>query len=126
MGRSFTKPLLLAECVPGGTTTALAVLTGLGLSVGEFISGSNRKPAVNLKKSLVERGLFAADLGRNPTPKNVLAAVGDPFQPFATGLILGARQVEQPVLLGGGSQMVAVLAVALASIDSSLRNDFLK
>ena len=126
MGISFTKPLLLTECVPGGTTTALAVLTGIGLSVAELISGSHREPAVNLKKALVEKGLYAADLGREPTPKSLLAAVGDPFQPFAVGLLLGARQSEQPVLLGGGSQMVAVLAMALASIDSSLRNDFLQ
>ena len=55
MGLRLRKPLLLAECVPGGTTTALAVLTGIGLSVGEFISGSTRKPAVNLKKSKLMR-----------------------------------------------------------------------
>ncbi len=126
MGMSFTKPLLLAECVPGGTTTALAVLTGIGLSVGELISGSNRNPAMQLKKSLVEQGLLAAELGSHPMPKNVLAAVGDPFQPFAVGLLMGARHAAQPVILGGGSQMVAILAVALASIDSSLRNEFLK
>ncbi len=126
MGMSFTKPLLLTECVPGGTTTALAVLTGIGLSVAELISGSNKKPAVNLKKSLVAKGLFEAKLGENPMPKQILAAVGDPFQPFAVGLLLGARQAEQPVLLGGGSQMLAVLAIALASIDSSSRNHFLQ
>ncbi len=126
MGLSCEKPLLLTECVPGGTTTALAVLTGLGISVGDFISSSNLNPPIELKKKLVKKGLRAARLGEHPQPQDLLAAVGDPFQAFAVGLLLGAREVEQPVLLGGGSQMAAVLAVALAAIDSSERNHFVK
>ena len=31
LGAQLSRPLLLAECVPGGTTTAQAVLTGLGV-----------------------------------------------------------------------------------------------
>ncbi|MDP5118316.1 MAG: NaMN--DMB phosphoribosyltransferase, partial [Prochlorococcaceae cyanobacterium MAG_34] len=34
------EPLLLAECVPGGTTTALAVLEGLGVAASGLVSGS--------------------------------------------------------------------------------------
>ncbi len=126
MGLKLRKPLLLAECVPGGTTTAQAVLTGLGLSVADLISGSVINPPITIKTNLVERGLRAADLGLKPSPKRLLAAIGDPFQPVAAGLLLGARQAGQQVLLGGGSQMLAVLALALEELQGSLRSNFAK
>ncbi len=126
MGLNYSKPVLLTECVPGGTTTALAVLTGLGIPAGELVSSSNLRPPKELKQNLVDKGLRASGLGNNPSPQDLLAAVGDPFQAVAAGLVLGARQVGQPVLLGGGSQMVAVLAIALASITPSKRVAFVK
>ena len=126
MGLKLRKPLLIAECVPGGTTTAQAVLTGLGLSVADLISGSALNPPIAIKKELVEKGLRAADLGLSVSSKNLLAAVGDPFQCVAVGLLLGARQAGQEVLLGGGSQMLAVLALALSDLKVSLRNHFVE
>lgn len=126
MGQKLTKPLLLAECVPGGTTTAHAVLTGLGLKINNLISGSARNPPVDLKKALVQKGLSAAKLGVNPLAKKLIASVGDPFQPFSVGLVLGAREAKQPVLLGGGSQMLAVLALALSVIQPQLRAGFVE
>jgi NaMN:DMB phosphoribosyltransferase len=44
----------------------------------------------------------------------VLAAVGDPMQVLAAALALEAGRRGVPVLLAGGSQMAAVLALALA------------
>lgn len=126
MGQKMRRPLLLAECVPGGTTTAQAVLTGLGLSVADLISSSLHSPPLALKQSLVEQGLQAANLGPAPDPMNLVAAIGDPFQPVAAGVLLGAREAGQPVLLGGGSQMLAVLALALASLTPSCRASFLE
>jgi NaMN:DMB phosphoribosyltransferase len=49
----------------------------------------------------------------------VLAAVGDPFQVVAAGLLVGAVQSQQPLLLGGGSQMLAVLALALHALPKT-------
>lgn len=126
MGLKLRKPLLLAECVPGGTTTAQAVLTGLGLSVADLISGSVMNPPIAIKTDLVERGLRKADLGLKPSPKRLLAAVGDPFQVVAAGLLLGARKAGQQVLLGGGCQMLAVLALALEELSVSLRSSFVE
>jgi len=126
MGLKLRKPLLLAECVPGGTTTAQAVLTGLGLSVSSLISGSALMPPVALKTQLISEGLRASKLGLQPSPKKLLAAVGDPFQPVAVGLLLGARQAGQKVLLGGGCQMLAVLALALEELSATLRPDFVE
>lgn len=113
--RPLAAPLVLAECVPGGTTTALAVLTALGIAASGLVSGSLRQLAHQLKADLVEDGLRTAGLAPGGAdPEAVLAAVGDPMQALAAGLVLGAAERNQPVLLAGGSQMAAVLALALA------------
>jgi uncharacterized protein (TIGR00303 family) len=109
------QPLVLAECVPGGTSTALAVLRGLGIAADGLVSGSLRRSAHTLKGALVDRGLAAAGLPAGAgAPEAVLAAVGDPMQALAAGLALRAASRAVPVLLAGGSQMAAVLALALA------------
>ena len=126
------EPLLLAECVPGGTTTALAVLEGLGVAAAGLVSGSLRQPAHGLKAALVAQGLAAASFEAaelaavaDPLafadPLNVLAALGDPMQAFAAGLVGAAAARGTPVLLAGGSQMAAVLALALALAEPGQR-----
>ena len=124
LGLKINKPLVIAECVPGGTTTAQAVLTGFGLQVSELVSGSSIKPPIDIKQSLVEEGLSAANLGTCPSSKQLISAIGDPFQPLAAGLLLGARYAGQSVLLAGGSQMIAVLSLALGDLKPSLRASF--
>lgn len=123
-------PLVLTECVPGGTTTAQALLTGLGIEAGGIVSGSLHRPAHALKADLVARGLAAA-AARSPVPAAarrmppdpvaVLAALGDPMQALAAGLLVAAAETGQSVLLAGGSQMAAVLALALALLTPELR-----
>ena len=131
-GWNPAEPLLLAECVPGGTSTALAVLEGLGVGAGGLVSGSLRQPAHGLKAALVRRGLTAAGLagpgagagtgaGIGADPLAVLAAVGDPMQALAAGLVGAAAASGAPVLLAGGSQMAAVLALALALAPAAAR-----
>lgn len=108
------EPLLLAECVPGGTTTALAVLEGLGVEAAGLVSGSLRQPAHALKAALVRQGLLTVAAAGGSNPRAVLAAVGDPMQALAAGLVGAAAERGTPVLLAGGSQMAAVFALALA------------
>lgn len=115
------EPLVLAECVPGGTTTALAVLQGLGIEAGGLVSGSLRQPAHDLKGALVARGLDQAGIRAPASPASVLAAVGDPMQALAAGLVQCLALRQQPVLLAGGSQMAAVLALALALTPQNQR-----
>lgn len=122
-------PLLLAECVPGGTTTALGVLRGLGVAADGLVSGSLLHSDHALKAGLVRLGLARAALadagapgdgaapdgaGGEVDPVAVLAAVGDPMQPLAAGLSLALARRGGTVLLAGGSQMAAVLALVLA------------
>ena len=132
-------PLVLAECVPGGTTTAQAVLSGLGIEAGGMVSGSLARPAHALKADLVARGLAAVraagdqrhridpsggrieqSLDSPADPLAVVAALGDPMQPLAAGLLLAAAACERPLLLAGGSQMAAVLALAMALAPPAL------
>lgn len=113
------RPLLVAECVPGGTSTAQAVLQALGVEAAGLVSGSLPQPVHQLKARLVAAGLERAGLrglGMDPPgdPLAALAAVGDPMQALAAGLVLEAGAAGVPLLLAGGSQMAAVLALALA------------
>ena len=123
IGKKLKKSLLITECVPGGTSTAFAVLLGLGINVNGLISGSYRNPPSELKARLVNQGLKAAKLKKNPSSVELMAAVGDPFQPIAVGLLMGAIESGQDVLLGGGCQMLAVLALALNEIEPKLRSE---
>ncbi|WP_263970664.1 nicotinate mononucleotide-dependent phosphoribosyltransferase CobT [Leptolyngbya sp. KIOST-1] len=102
--------LLLAECVVGGTTTALGLLTGLGLDAAGRVNSSH--PACNhrQKQALVAQGLALANLPDQPHPLAVAAAVGDPMQPLVAGLAIAASR-SRPVLLAGGTQMLAVYAL---------------
>ena len=124
IGRKLKSSLLITECVPGGTSTAFAVLSGLGINVNGLISGSHRTPPSELKKQLVRDGLQAAKLKENPSSVDLMSAVGDPFQPIAVGLLMGAIESRQEILLGGGCQMLAVLALALNEIEAESRAEF--
>ncbi len=121
--RTTHRPLVLAECVPGGTSTALATLLGLGIAASGLVSGSLQQADHQGKERLARQGLAAAGLQPITTaagssdPRAVLAAVGDPMQALAIGLVQAVAAHERPVLLAGGSQMAAVLALSLA--DSS-------
>ncbi len=114
--------LILAESVPAGTTTALSVLCGLGIDALDKTSSSMPDNAHALKNAVVaealatarESGALHCDAPWNTVnPLRIVAAVGDPMQPIVAGLVLGALPTV-PVLLAGGSQMVAVLALASA------------
>ncbi len=126
IGKKLRKSLLITECVPGGTTTAFAVLSGLGVNVNGLISGSHRNPPSELKEKLVNKGLKEAKLTKDPSSVALMAAVGDPFQPIAVGLLIGARESGQDVLLGGGCQMLAVLALALNEVEPQARSNFVE
>ena len=124
IGKKLKKSILITECVPGGTSTAFAVLSGLGINVNGLISGSHRNPPSKLKIKLVKQGLEAAKLKENPSSIELMAAVGDPFQPIAVGLLMGASEAGQEILLGGGCQMLAVLALALNEIEPQSHSEF--
>lgn len=105
--------LLLAECVVGGTTTALGLLTGLGVDATARVNSSHPTCNHGQKQALVARGLSLAGLPARPHPLAVAAAVGDPMQPVVAGMAIAASRTR-PVLLAGGTQMLAVYALMVA------------
>ncbi|WP_448602213.1 nicotinate mononucleotide-dependent phosphoribosyltransferase CobT, partial [Thermoleptolyngbya sp.] len=110
--------LLIGECVVGGTTTALSVLTGLGVAAAGKVNSSHPTCNHAQKWEIVSAGLSrAADQEAlkldNPDPLAVVAAVGDPMQIAAAGMAIAASRVTG-VLLAGGTQMLAVYALMQA------------
>jgi len=112
--------LIVSECVVGGTTTALAVLMGLGYDAAGLVNSSHPVCNHHQKQAIASTGLqrWREQAGWNacryPDPLAVMAAVGDPMQAVAAGLAIAVDQVSDSagVLLAGGTQMIAVYAVA--------------
>ena len=107
--------LVLGECVVGGTTTALAVLTGLGIAASGKINSSH--PVCNhaQKWAVVQAGLQRAGVWELPVrdPLQLVAAVGDPMQVAVAGMAIAASR-SRGVMLAGGTQMLAVYALIQA------------
>lgn len=105
--------IILGECVVGGTTTALAVLLGLGIAAIGKVNSSHPECNHGQKLALVRQGLQAAGLS-SPLPVSkplkLIAAVGDPMQIVAAGMGMAAS-LKVGVMLAGGTQMLAVYAL---------------
>ena len=105
--------LVVGESIPGGTTTSLGVLLAMGIDARGKVSSSMPENPHELKIKTVEDGLKASkvefgDLADDPL--KAISCVGDPMIPAFAGLVLGAAD-KVPVLMAGGTQIGAVLAV---------------
>jgi uncharacterized protein (TIGR00303 family) len=108
--------LVVGESIPGGTTTALGVLLAMGIDAKGKVSSSMPGSPHELKIKAVEEGLKASmvEFGALANdPLKAILCVGDPMMPAFAGLVLGAAE-NVPVLMAGGTQMSAVLAVVNA------------
>jgi uncharacterized protein (TIGR00303 family) len=104
--------LVLAETIPGGTTTAMGVLTALGERAR--VSSSLPTNPTTLKRTVVDEALAASDLSPGDAdgdPLRAVRAVGDPVLTALSGLTVGALESGTTVTLGGGTQMSAVAAL---------------
>ncbi|MBU6450271.1 MAG: hypothetical protein KGS72_00720 [Cyanobacteria bacterium REEB67] len=144
--RSQKTLTALAECVPGGTTTALGVLKLLGVEADNLLSSSIQGTRASGKALLVKEALDnlgqrlkinRTDLVANCLRRPLLAVAyaGDPMQAFACGFVIGRllaagkeaasadslNDTPQPIILAGGSQMLAVYALvrAMATADGA-------
>ena len=127
LGQNLSKIadyLVVGESIPGGTKTALSVLLALGIDAKGKVSScmplnphelKTRTAEATLKAVGVKFGDFADD------PIRAVSAVGDPMQPAAAELVFGAAE-NVPVVLAGGTEMAAVLAVVNASSPDILGN----
>ena len=113
------RTLILGESVPGGTTTAMAVMEALGIAALGKISGSMPGNNQNLKQELVCRAMREKGWQRGSALNDPLAAVrllGDPMQAVQAGIAMSASR-KIPVLLAGGTQMIAVAALIGALLN---------
>ncbi len=104
--------ILVGETVPGGTTTAKAVLRALGERAA--VSSSLADPPRALKASVVETALAARDLdpgGAAGDPLRAVEAVGDPVLAGVAGMAEGALRAGTAVTLAGGTQLAAAAAI---------------
>ncbi|MBD2776003.1 nicotinate mononucleotide-dependent phosphoribosyltransferase CobT [Iningainema tapete] len=105
---------LLGECVVGGTTTALAILTGLGIKAAGKVNSSHPVCNHTNKWSVVQAGLLKMTQRVGEIdPLQLVAAVGDPMQVVVAGMTIALSR-HCGVMLAGGTQMLAVYALTSA------------
>lgn len=123
LGRTLPDDeLVVGETIPGGTTTALGVLTALGERT--TVSSSLPDNPLALKRDVVDDALTASDLSEGDAAGDPIAAVrqiGDPVLAGVAGMTVGAIESGTDVTLAGGTQQAAAAAlVRHAGVDESL------
>ncbi len=104
LGRQISKladVLMIGESIPAGTTTALAILRALGIKT--MVSSSMPKNPIEIKEQVVAKALKRIE--GNEDPLELIAKVGDPVMIGVCGIAIGSNK---PVILAGGTQMVAM------------------
>jgi len=108
---SSQKSVMLAESIPGGTTTALLTLRALGID-GMVSSAGPRNP-IGLKEKIWDDASARIGIKKGSLSNEPLRAVhqlGDPMQAAVLGFISGLNDKTE-VILAGGTQMIAVAAL---------------
>lgn len=106
------REVVIGESIPGGTTTALGVLTALGEPYSVSSSLSENPIAFKhdiVSTALTESGLNAGDAAGDPL--RAIHRMGDPMLAAVMGLAVGAVESETDVTLAGGTQMIAAGAL---------------
>jgi len=113
---------VVGESMPGGTTTAMAIMEALGFkAIGRVSSASPVNPT-KLKEEVFRKAL--ARYGKSVPMKNIFEAVevfGDPLHIAIAGFAFGAVEKGCKVLLAGGTQMCSVIAI-LKKLGLDLRS----
>lgn len=114
--------LIIGETIPGGTTTALGVLTALGEHA--VVSSSLPENPLALKRGVVDEALAANGLSAGETagePVETVRHIGDPVLAAVAGMTIGATESDTSVTLAGGTQLVAAAALTRhAGVDAPL------
>ncbi|MGI0038053.1 MAG: nicotinate mononucleotide-dependent phosphoribosyltransferase CobT [Nitrososphaera sp.] len=115
--------VVIGESIPGGTTTALAVLMALGIDAKFKVSSSMPDNPHALKNKVVASALSRSGIkpGSMNPPIEAVALLGDPMIPSVAGIAMGALAAGCKVMLAGGTQMAAVLLV-LKLLGTRLRD----
>lgn len=109
--------VVLGESIPGGTTTALGVLTGFGIDANYKMSSSMPTNPHDLKIRVVQEAIKNYNISELKDPFKIVSMLGDPMIPAVAGIATGVIQSGSRVMLAGGTQMAAVLAL-MASLKA--------
>jgi uncharacterized protein (TIGR00303 family) len=101
--------LVLGECVPGGTTTALCIMRALGYKAS--VSSSFVCNPISIKEEICRTVLERIRADAITSPLDVLMYTGDPMMPVAVGI---SNTYLGKLILAGGTQMLAVSALIKA------------
>ncbi len=104
--------VIIGESMPGGTTTAMAIMEALGYNARGRVSSSNPINPHELKIRVVEEGFKRAGI-KSPLDDvfEVVDSVGDPLHISIAGFVVGTLQNNAKVILAGGTQMCSVIAI---------------
>lgn len=102
--------VVIGETMPGGTTTAAAILEALGYPGVDYVSSASPRNPRELKKRVVSEALRRLG-GRARDVFEAVDVVGDPLHVSVAGLAAGAAEHARLVVLAGGTQMASVAAI---------------
>ncbi|MEM0492050.1 MAG: TIGR00303 family protein [Acidilobaceae archaeon] len=103
---------IIGESIPGGTTTAMAIMEALGFNARGRVSSSSPYNPHSIKGRVVDEGLRSAGIMKPEDDVfKVNDSVGDPLHISIAGFISGALERGSKIILAGGTQMCSVLAI---------------
>lgn len=117
IGMQFAKSndhVIIGESIPGGTTTALGVLSALGIDASFKVSSSMPENPHDLKNRIISQAMDNANATKEQLRKDPLLAIslfGDPMMPAMAGVACGVVNSGGKVLLAGGTQMCSIIAI---------------
>jgi uncharacterized protein (TIGR00303 family) len=117
LGKQLSKSndlVVVGESIPGGTTTALGVLIALGIDAKFKMSSSMPENPHDLKNDIVDECMKRVGIGYGglkDDPFKAISLFGDPMIPSVAGIAAGVMISGGRVMLAGGTQMSAVVAI---------------
>ncbi|PMP61129.1 MAG: TIGR00303 family protein [Caldisphaera sp.] len=102
--------VLIGESIPGGTTTASAIMEGLGYEAIDLVSSTSPNNPKELKRIVVKDALKRIKKEINDV-FYIVDEVGDPVHIALAGIAFGSSKNSRIVLLSGGTQMGAVISI---------------
>ena len=104
--------IVIGECVPGGTTTALLVLRSLGYNA--HVSSAYPNNPSELKENVVKAVFSRINAEKCHDPWYIMKQCADPMMPVVCGIAAGCNENHSLLILAGGTQMLAVAALIKA------------
>lgn len=109
--RNDADLFLLGECVPAGTTTGWALCRGLGYDADLKFASSGTEVGMQQRKArIVDQ---AVQRHAPASPMEAVERLGDNMQPVLAGMAASLSHISR-VVLAGGTQMLAVVALMQA------------